>query len=244
MVYEPEDQEIIRLLTKLKNAEQQYPEQMLLARRELFFQQMANVGLGIESGAEGGLEPAVESASPPSVPPVASGLLEIALVAAIILEAGAVAYFYRDRLADFFQTLTTQPRVQVVTPPPVFTDPLEIESITPSPVATPTPLSATPSGIPTGTIPSLFRTPQPEVAGENNSSNASGSQINSTPAASEKDKSNQGNHYGQTPKPERTKENNGSGGKAPKDNANPPPQDNTGQSSSANNNKPKPTKTK
>src|SRR5215207_6288235 len=103
-----QDQDIIKLLTKLKAADGEYPENMLAAQRHNYLNRMAEIGLGI--GVDMGIKNAVSNAKPLSVPPLTGTLLEAALVVAIIAEASAVAYFYRDKLADFCQTMTTAPR--------------------------------------------------------------------------------------------------------------------------------------
>jgi hypothetical protein len=130
MEFDPEDQEIIRLLTKLGDAEGAYPKQMLEARRQSFLTQMGQIGLGI--GADQGIQNAPKDVKPPSAPPAVSALLETALVVAILAEAGTVAYFYRDQLADFFRNAGIEPWVQEVTPAAAVTTSLEIQGVTPS----------------------------------------------------------------------------------------------------------------
>jgi hypothetical protein len=220
--FEPQDQDIVSLLAKLKNAEGQYPEHMLVARRHMFLKQMAEVGMGIS--ADPGNPGASAPPGPPPVAPVTSTLLETALVFAIIVEASAVAYFYRDQLSDFFETITTEPRVQVGSPLPVIATAVEINGMTPSP--------AIPSTVPSSTlVPSIGPSPvgitatppgiaPPAVAGEDSTNSQPGSAgvvaspaptdspVESTPvpggSGSGNDRDDQGNHYGQTPKPERT----------------------------------------
>jgi hypothetical protein len=224
MEFEPQDQDIVSLLAKLKNAEGQYPEHMLVARRHMFLKQMAEVGMGIspDPGNPGASAPP----SPPPVAPVTGTLLETALVFAIIVEASAVAYFYRDQLSDFFETITitTEPRVQVGSPLPVIATAVEIDGVTPSPAIPSTVPSSTlaPSIVPstvgvTATLPIIEL---PPVAGEDSTNSQPGgagviaspaptdSPVESTPvpggSGSGNDRDDQGNHYGQTPKPERT----------------------------------------
>lgn len=237
MEFEPEDQDVVSLLTRLKNAEDQYPEQMFAARRQTYLRQMANIGMGLSANS-GISNPAADAATnlnPPPISPLTSTLLETALVFAIIVETTAVAYFYRDRLADFFQTIAVQsePRVGVVASPPAPLTALEIQGVTPSPVITSTlpSTSIVISPSPTGTMNLPTVPPLPGVAHENEPNNSNGAgvvTVDSTPVPGgsnnnspgqgsnagqtpepERTSENSGNHYGQTPKPERTRENNG-----------------------------------
>jgi hypothetical protein len=141
MESDPEDQEIIRLLTKLKEAEAEYPEHMLVERRRSYLKRMGEVSLGIP--ADTAVKDAVKDVKPTNISPATTTLVETALVIAIIAEASTVAYFYRDRLADFFRRAVTEPRVQEVTPPPVGPTALEIHEVAPSSALTVTVPSAT-----------------------------------------------------------------------------------------------------
>jgi len=190
MGFDPQDKEIVRLLTKLKDTDGKYPPDLFAARRQGYLRQMGEIGLGIGVGTKN----AVKSGKAPAFSSATSTVLESALVVAIVAEAGTVAYFYRDKLAELFQTITKEARGQEVTPPPIHTE-LEIQGVTPSPAVTATLPSVTLSVSPTGT--ELTSTPVPGVAEENNTISG-----NSTPAPG----GNNGNHYGQTPKPQRTKE--------------------------------------
>jgi hypothetical protein len=192
MGFDPQDKEIVRLLTKLKDTDGKYPPDLFAARRQGYLRQMGEIGLGIGVGV--GTKNAVKSSKAPAFSSATSTVLESALVVAIVAEAGTVAYFYRDKLAELFQTITKEARGQEVTPPPIHTE-LEIQGVTPSPAVTATLPSVTLSVSPTGT--ELTSTPVPGVAEENNTISG-----NSTPAPG----GNNGNHYGQTPKPQRTKE--------------------------------------
>jgi hypothetical protein len=238
-----QDQEIVRLLAKLKNTGGQYPEHMLVARRQRFLRQMMEIEMGV--GAATALKEAAEaantSAASSATSSATSTLLETALVVAIIVETGAVAYFYRDEIADFFRLNTSETRVQErteVTPPPAATTSMEILGVTPSPAVTATVPSITLAVSPTDAIVTSTRTPVPGLAEEDNNTlnsttgGTSQVEVDSTPVPGENNNSgnnnnngNQGNHYGQTPKPERTLENNG--------NNNPPSQ---GEDNSSPNN--------
>jgi hypothetical protein len=242
MGFEPQDQEIIRLLSQLKNTEAPYPEHMMVAQRQMYLRRMTEISLGIATDA--GLGNAVKPADTPPVSPVAGTLLETALLVAILVEASAVAYFYRDELSDFFQSMTSEPRVQAVEPLPIVATAVEIQHVTPSPAVSATLPSVTLSTSPTAMIATLPSTPVPGLAGDdNNTSGNAGNETTGTPgspgttqgestpvpnADSGNDHDDQGNHYGQTPRPERTKENGNNNNTAPGDNeSQPAPEQNT-----------------
>lgn len=211
MEFDPQDQDIVALLSKLKDVGGKYPEDLLAARRRNYLTQMAEIGLG--GGVGKGIENAIKK-TPPNPAPVGSTLLETALVVAIIAEASAVAYFYRDQFSHVFHTNTPEPRVQEITPPPAETTVLEVQGFTPSaavavtlPSITLSPTVPTPSG----TVVTFTNTPIPGVTEDNHPANPSVSEAKSTPVANDNtttnnSNTNNGNHYGQTPIPERTKE--------------------------------------
>jgi hypothetical protein len=204
MGFDPQDKEIVRLLTKLKDTDGKYPPDLFAARRQGYLRQMGEIGLGVGVGVS--TKNAVKGEKAPAFSSATSTVLESALVVAIVAETGAVAYFYRDKLAELFQTITKEARGQEVTPPPVHTE-LEIQGVTASPAVTATLPSVTLSVSPTGT--ELTSTPVPGFVEDNNTISA-----NSTPAPNQ----DNGNHYGQTPKPERTKDPNNNNVQSPKDN--------------------------
>ena len=212
MGYDTQDQEVIKLLKQLKKADGEYPQDLLVARRQRYQVRMAQIGLGI--GTNIGIKDH-RTSGPPSA---AGTLLETILVVAILAEASAVGYFYRDKVTNFLQKITSPSAVEKV---PTLSAPtiLEIQGMTPSPFLTSTVISPS-------LTQSVSSTPVPSFI-ENNDTAAT--QANSTPDPN----GNNGNHYGQTPKPERTKENND---QPAKDNNNPPPKDNR--------NEPKPTKSR
>jgi hypothetical protein len=214
MGFDDQDKEVVRLLTKLKEADGKYPPDLLSARRQKYLQQMGEIGLGIGAGLK--IKNALSSAKAPTLSSATSTILESALVVAIVAETGTVAYFYRDKLADLFQSITKEERVQEVTPPPAHTEP-EIQGVTSSPALAATVPSSTLSLSPTGV--ELSNTPIPNVVENNNIISA-----NSTPAPNNVNNVNNGNHYGQTPRPQRTKEpkNNNNNDTPPKDNSKPP----------------------
>ena len=231
MGFDPEDRDVIALLTKLKDASGEYPEHLLGARRQSYLRRMTEIGLGIDPDM--GIRNAAENSGVPSVTPITGKLVETVLVLTIIVETSAVAYLYRDKLADIFKTFWTDSRVQEVTPAPIVTALLEVQGVSPAPAIPSTSTSATvfvrlPEMAVTATS-----TPVPGVADENNSSNPEINQVNSTPVPNGINNGNNGNHYGQTPRPERTKENSGNNDQPPNDNDNKSPKD-----------EPKPTKAK
>lgn len=250
---DPEDQEIIRLLTRMKDAEGEYPEHMLVARRRSYLKRMGEISLGIP--ADTGIKNAARDVKPTNISSATSTIVETALVVAIIAEASTVAYFYRDRLTDFFRRTVLEPRVQEVTPPPAVETLLEIQEIVPSPALSVTVPSASTWSFPspTGIAVTPSGTPFPGVV-ENNSIDAintgAANLLNSTPGPNDSslNNGNNGNHYGQTPKPERTKENGNN--PPPKDNDDNPPKENEDQPPKDNSDKPpkdntdKPPKTK
>ena len=213
MEFDPQEQEVIRLLTRLKDAGGEYPADLLAARRQKYLTQMAGLGLGI--GAARGLADAAKHGSTAAPATATSSFLETALVVAIVVEAAAVAYFYRDQLSSVLQTIRRETRVQGATPLPVAATGTEIQGVTPSPAVTATLPSPTIALSPSETATPLASS---TIPGASDRTNPGVNQAGSTPVPDNNTNSNntnQGNHYGQTPKPERTK--------APQENSKPPP---------------------
>jgi len=214
MEFDPKDRQIVELLTKVKNANGGYPPGMLESRRQSYLKSITGAGLG--AGIDTGHKNVSKNGNSAGFPGTAGKLLEIVLVVAIVAEAGALAYFYRDKLADIFRTSSPESSVQEITSPPVITSPLpELE-------ISETSISAFPTG--TGTVTVLpSGTPIPGLTEDLIINNDGGvNPADSTPVPN----GNNGNHYGQTPKPERTKENDNNNDKPPKDK---PPKDNKGK---------------
>jgi hypothetical protein len=212
MEFEPKDQKVVDLLAKLKNANGGYPQEMLASRRQTYLNQIAGMGLGAGIGTV--LKNVSKNGGGAGfTPPSAGALLEVVLVVAIVAEAGVLTYFNRDKVADFFQSFSTDSNGQEVVSPPV------IPSQFPELEISGTPLSVystgTASEVPTGT-------PVPGITGDLTVTNNEGANLASAtpnPSVNNENNGNNGNnghHYGQTPKPERTKENNKD--KPPKDN--------------------------
>lgn len=216
------DNEVINLLTKLKNANVTYPQELLVLRRQGYIKQVAEVSAG--AGFAMALGSTIKGGNGVGGAPVASKLLEMLLVVAIVAEASAVAYFYRDRVAELFRTISNAPRVEEISSPPVIESPFPTFESTMNPAVTPT-QTQTPTKTPLATPSFQFAaeatdqaggavmeaTDQPGgVAGEatHQGSTEESSQTVSTPAPSDNtnDHSNNGNQYGLTPKPERTRE--------------------------------------
>jgi len=189
----PDDKKIVDLLSKLKKSNGSYPSDLLASRRQQYVRQIANVGMGIGIGM--GIRKSLKNGNGGVgvATTVASKVVEIVLVAAIVIEAGTAAYLYRNKIASFIRSFTS-PNVQQVVPQP--------NNASQNPVVndnqqTPVPaISETPSG-----------TSLTDMAGSTNSTtgnNNSNTNVNATPNPSD----GNGNQYGQTPKPERTKDNN------------------------------------
>ena len=213
MGFDAQDKEIVRLLTKLKDADGSYPPDLLAARRDGYLKQMGEIGLVLAAGR--GIKNAIQSTKAPVLSSATSTVLESALFVAIAAEAGTVAYFYRDKVADFFKSVTQETKVHEVSPSLVPTD-VAVQGVSPSPAVASTLPSTSLAINPTEIEPS--NTPVPDVVEQNNALS-----VGVTP--SPKDQNNNGNHYGQTPKPERTKEPKGNDNvnndRPPKDNSKP-----------------------
>lgn len=205
----PKDQKVIDLLAKLKNSPNGYPSSMLEARRQMYLKQMANVGLGLGAGAV--VKHAGKGNGAGSAATVGSKILEITLIAAIAIEAGAVTYLYRDKIAAFLglteptPVVATQPAFNPALPETIgdLQTPLVDSSETPTllPSETPAPVQAGDNN------PAGANNNSSDSDSSNDSNNPASINANATPNPGE----NPGNQYGLTPKPERTKENNGSG---------------------------------
>jgi len=197
MELDPEDKEVVDLLSKLKDSNGTYPSDILAARRQTYLRQIANAGLGLGVGT--GIKNAAQSGSGAggTTATITSKILEAALIAAIAIEAGTIVYVYRDKIADLVRTYTGSANVQEIASPATDSSSSNSEFVVNTGV--PSVTATTPSG----TVTVTSGTPSPEVAGDNNSSDTNAS-VNATPSPGD----NNGNQFGLTPKPERTKENN------------------------------------
>jgi len=200
MEFDTQDRKVVELLTKLKGANGGYPSDMFAARRQAFLNNMAGAGKALNR--------TVKSGQGSGAGPLTAGkLLEIALLIAIVSEAGALAYFYRDKVAEVIRSITATSKVQEIVTPPVITSPF------PAPEISETPSSATP----TVTASEIATSTQvPDLSDHSTSDNNGAAALTDSTPNPGGDNGNNGNHYGQTPKPERTKDNNDN--KPPKDN--------------------------
>lgn len=222
MEIDPKDQEVVDLLTKLKSDNGGYPPEMLAARRQTYLNHAAGMGLGAGLGTV--LKNAAKNGNGATfTPPTAGTLLEVTLVVAIVVEAGALAFFNRDKVVDFFKSFSTEANVQEIASPPVITSPFPELGISGTPITAVS--TETASEVPTGT-------PVPGITDDLTINNSEGATLISSTPNPNGNNGNNGNHYGQTPKPERTKENNKD--KPPKDepgngNKDKPPKGNNGK---------------
>ena len=203
------DTDVFQLLQQLKDVNGTYPPELLAIRRQGYLKQVAEIGAG--AGLAAALKSTVKTAqgTGTGIPPAASTLLESLLVAAIVVEAGTVTYFYRDRLADLYNKITKSPKVEEVANPPVTPSPFAAANIeftvtpvftvtgTVTPISTPSVLAELPTD----------QQPNGSQSDTNQTTIQSGSPAISTPDPNVNDPNgNNGNHYGQTPIPVRTKE--------------------------------------
>ncbi|MFT3895010.1 MAG: hypothetical protein QM730_25575 [Anaerolineales bacterium] len=203
MEFEPEEQQIVELLTKLKDRGGGYPKKLLASRRQMFLSQMASVGMGLGIGE--GIKAAGKAPKGGALSHIsgisASSVVETVLVIAIVAQASVIAYAYRDKLIDLINTMSSSALAVPtdISIPVLKSSPTEIiASDTPTVTSTETP-TASPSSTET-TIPAVTPT-------DNN--NGSGSDTTgSTPAPGvtpQPTNGNNGNHYGQTPRPTQEK---------------------------------------
>ena len=195
MDFDPKDYDIVKLLTKLKKPDEAYPLELLASRRQKYTRRVAEIGMGF--GVSDGLKNTIKSSKSGAFTPRAGGLLETALVIAIVAEASTAAYFYRDKIANLIQSYSSTPQFEEVTLPPTFSSPLPEYNATETPKSTELPentksttITNTPAGTPTLT----------ENTNVNNNNN-----LNNQTVSTPNPNGNNGNHFGQTPKPERTK---------------------------------------
>src|SRR5215213_1021733 len=136
MGYDAQDQEVIKLLKQLKKAGAEYPQDLLVARRQRYQVRMAQIGLGV------GTNMGIKNQRTSGPPPAAGTLLETILLVAIVAEASAVGYFYRDKVTNFLQKITSPAVVEGVSTLPVPPG-FETQAVPPSPFLTATTISPT-----------------------------------------------------------------------------------------------------
>ena len=189
MELDPKDYDVAKLLAKLKKEEDQYPSDLFASRRQGYIRRVAEIGVGL--GVSAALKTTLKAskAGASATTTTIGGLVEAALVVAIVAEASAAAYIYRDQIGDVIESYSSQSQVYEVPP--------TSENIVPPPEITlsePPEISETPEGTSTTTTEIASVTDGLENLTEN-------VQINSTPDP----KGNSGLHLGQTLKPARTK---------------------------------------
>ena len=215
MGIDAKDTDVFQLLEKLKESNGIYPKDLLAIRRQGYLRQVTEIS------AAAGLATALKTTAKGAqgtgtgLSSSLSTLLESLLVVAIVAEAGAVTYFYRDKLAALYNNLTKSPKVEEISSPPVtvISSPVADTAFTITPVftltVTETPI-VTPSPSQLAGLPTDDEAVQSDTGTDTNTthtsitqdSNQGGSQAISTPEPN----GNNGNHYGQTPIPDRTKE--------------------------------------
>lgn len=190
MEFEPEEKEIVELLKKIKDRGGKYPRKMLASRRQAYLSQVASIGagLGLGTGAKAVAKTTRGGSATAQLPAIStSTLVEALLVTAIVVQAGIVAYNYRDRLADFFRTFSSTPTIVEIVPSP------RTESSAPEGVPS---LPATPTSTDTPTT-TVTTTGSPTV--ETGDEDPSAQTVDATATPQPKD--DNGNHFGQTPRP-------------------------------------------
>lgn len=197
MELDQKDFDVVQLLAKLKTSEPPYPSELLALRRQGYVQRVAEIGLGL--GIPSGGKTSTKAGGSAGATTSISGIIEMALALAIVAEAGAAAYIYRNQIADFIRSFSPHTEVSEVVPPSENATPLPeiIGTALPETTETP-PVTFTTTST---TVPTNFLTAV--VENNDETDNQSDIQAASTPDL----KDNNGNHFGQTPKPERTKEN-------------------------------------
>ena len=84
MEFDPQDQKVVELLTKLKGASESYPSHMLAARRQAFLNTMAGAGLSVGTGSA--LNGTLKGGGGSGAASLSIGkVLEVALIVAIVM---------------------------------------------------------------------------------------------------------------------------------------------------------------
>lgn len=195
MEFDPNKDEVIKLLTKLKTSTNgAYPPELLVARKAHYLQQVAQIGLAAGGGM--GIKQILKAGKGPGIPPAIGTFLEAVLVVAIVGEAATLGYFYKDKLAALLNNSLGKPKIEESSDPPAVNSPVPQIQSTASPIMTTT---QTPIGTPSPII---------VINGTPISATEVVNPVNPVPVATD----NNGNQYGLTPKPERTKDPNGDDG--------------------------------
>lgn len=193
------DKDVLQLFTSMKNAENNYPQDMIESRRDMFAKQAAAMAVLAKAGGDAVASTATtQTAATASSGAAGTGssismatILETALVIAIIAEAGVAAYVYREKIAEFFNS-TFGPKAEQVASPPEGTssDPVITDEVT---------IIAIPSdGSPTVTITETPIPPELVNPGTTDNDNGGNTRVASTQAPTD---DNPGLHLGQTKQP-------------------------------------------
>jgi hypothetical protein len=200
MKLEPKEQQIVELLTKLKDQGGTYPKKMLASRRQVFLSQMASVGLGLGIGT--GIKTIAKSSKGGGLFHLsslsASSIVETILVIVIVAQGSIITYNYRDKIADYINTLSTS---SVPTPVsiPVTVSPQPEVTVSNTPTTTAT---ETPTASPSSTV-TIVATDTTVSSGTGSGGNTvQNTAVTDTPQPTN---DNPGNHYGQTPRPTQQK---------------------------------------
>ena len=104
MELDPNDYDVVKLLAKLKNTNITiaYPPELLTPRRETYLHRVTEIGFGLAAGIKTGIKTSNKTRSFSST---GSTLIEAALVAAIIAEAGVATYLYREQISALIKSL-------------------------------------------------------------------------------------------------------------------------------------------
>jgi hypothetical protein len=201
MEFDPNKDEVIKLLTTLKSSNGAYPPELLAARKARYLQQVAQVGIAAGTGM--GIKQMLKGGNGAGISPAAGTLLEMVLVVAIVAEAGTLGYFYRDKLAELLNLVLGKPKVEQTANPPVDNSSpvIQVES-TASPALTETP-PGTPS--PVIVINGTVVAPSGVVSPVDPANPVVNTAVNPVIVPTDRN----GNQYGHTPIPERTKDPNG-----------------------------------
>ena len=200
------DKDILQVLTGIKNSETTYPQSMIESRRDAFMKQAAAMAVLVKAGVNGanatgtGQAAATGSTTLSSAATAGAGasistILETVLVVAIVIETGVAAYAYREKIAEFINSIFG-PKVEQVANPP---DNSSSDLIISTNIGT---TSETPSETPTvtETPPPPGFTP-PAQADNNENNNGSGTTENTQVASTPDPNDDNGLHLGQTKQP-------------------------------------------
>jgi len=144
----PENQEIVRLLAKLKEETPDYPADLLDARKYSFLKQIVDIKISGEGRPEGGIASSGGSGASGAAPRGGSTVLGIPLKTALAIGAAILmltaAYLFRDQIVEFLAE-NGLINTEETAAPPFASTPVGPAQETPLPITTPT-FGAPPSG--------------------------------------------------------------------------------------------------